>query len=87
MRNNMNFFSILTLAAIFFVFIAQIIALSTDYWSKTEVLNSTITVSFLSKSFLQLSRLRHHTHHATVLDPVLCKSGNEWVTKTFTGIR
>ena len=50
MSNNVNIFSILTLVAILIVFIAQIIALSTDYWSETKVLNSTITVSFDSET-------------------------------------
>ena len=52
MSNNVNIFSILTLVAILIVFIAQILALSTDYWSETEVLNSTITVSFVSGTVL-----------------------------------
>ena len=52
MSNNVNIFSILTLVAILIVFIAQILALSTDYWSETEVLNSTITVSFGSRTVL-----------------------------------
>ena len=50
MGNNVNIFSILTLVAILIVFIAQILALSTDYWSETEVLNSTTTVSFGSRT-------------------------------------
>ena len=50
MSNTVNIFSILTLVAILIVFIAQIIALSTDYWSETKVLNSTITVSFDSET-------------------------------------
>ena len=47
MSNNVNIFSILTLVVIFIVFIAQILALSTDYWSETEVLNSTKTVNVI----------------------------------------
>ena len=47
MSNNVNIFSILTLVAIFIVFIAQILALSTDYWSETEVLDSTKTVNVI----------------------------------------
>ena len=47
MSNNVNIFSILTLVAILIVFTAQILALSTNYWSETKVLNSTITVSIV----------------------------------------
>ena len=55
MSNNVNIFSILTLVAIFIIFIAQILALSMDYWSETEVLNSTTMVSFVSQAVLSSS--------------------------------
>ena len=53
MRKNVNVFSILTLVAIFIILVAQIVALSTDYWSETEVRNSTTTVNVFTLNFEQ----------------------------------
>ena len=63
MRKNVNVFSILTLVAIFIILVAQIVVLSTDYWSETEVRNSTTTVSVFTLNFEQSQNSYANIYH------------------------
>ena len=54
MSNNVNILSIVTLLAIVIIFLGQVLALSTDYWSETEVVNSTTTVGVVTCNFHHL---------------------------------
>ena len=56
----MNISSILTLLAIVIVFLGQIIALSTDYWSEIVVVNSTTTVSVVTSKFHHLKNTSYY---------------------------